>query len=61
MKKICIIGASGKLGKYMVKHALDKGYEVVGVCREKSVKKLKKFDGKISAVVGCQTHSALSY
>ena len=23
----------GKLGKYMVQHALDRGYEVVGVCR----------------------------
>jgi len=39
MKRVCIIGASGKLGKYMVQHALDRGYEVVGVCREKSVGK----------------------
>ena len=31
--RICIVGASGKLGKYMVQHALDRGYEVVGVCR----------------------------
>ncbi len=38
--KICIIGASGKLGTYMVQHALDRGYEVVGVCRERSVSKL---------------------
>ncbi len=29
-KKICIVGASGKLGRYMVQHALDRGYEVVG-------------------------------
>lgn len=35
--KICIIGASGKLGKYIVQHALDRGYEVAGVCRERSV------------------------
>ena len=28
--KVCIVGASGKLGQYMVQHALDRGYEVVG-------------------------------
>ncbi len=52
MKRVCIIGASGKLGKYMLRHALDKGYEVVGVCREKSVKKLDEFKGRISIVPG---------
>ena len=26
--KVCIVGASGKLGQYMVQHALDRGYEV---------------------------------
>lgn len=40
MKKVCIVGASGNLGKYMVQHALARGYEVVGVCREQSVGKL---------------------
>lgn len=30
MKKVCIVGASGKLGIYMVQHALDRHYEVVG-------------------------------
>jgi hypothetical protein len=50
--KICIIGASGKLGKYMVRHALDRGYEVVGVCRERSVKKLEVFKGSITVIPG---------
>lgn len=50
--KICIVGASGKLGKYMVQHALDRGYEVVGVCRECSVNKLDMFKGRITIVPG---------
>ncbi len=50
--KVCIIGASGKLGQYMVQHALDKGYEVVGVCREKSAPKLNRFQGRITVVTG---------
>jgi len=50
--KVSIIGASGKLGQYMVQHALDRGYEVVGVCREKSVKKLARFEGRITVVPG---------
>jgi hypothetical protein len=50
--KICIIGASGKLGTYMVKHALDRGYEVVGVCRERSVSKLEAFKGRITVIPG---------
>ena len=41
--RICIVGASGKLGRYMIQHALDRGYEVVGVCREQSVDKLDGF------------------
>lgn len=49
--KVCIVGASGKLGRYMVQHALDRGYEVVGVCRERSVDKLDAFKGRIRAVV----------
>jgi len=52
MKKVCIIGASGKLGQYMVKHSLDRGYEVVGVCRERSVGKLDRFKGRITVIPG---------
>jgi hypothetical protein len=51
-KKVCIVGASGKLGRYMIRHALDRGYEVVGVCREKSVAKLAEFEGQITIIPG---------
>jgi hypothetical protein len=50
--RVCIVGASGKLGHYMVQHALDRGYEVVGVCRERSVTKLDAFKGRITVVPG---------
>jgi hypothetical protein len=50
--KVCIIGASGKLGKYMVQHALDRGFEVVGVCREQSVDKLGPFIGRMTVIPG---------
>ncbi len=52
IRKICIIGASGKLGQYMIEHALDRGYEVVGVCRPESVGKLDRFAGRITVVPG---------
>jgi hypothetical protein len=51
-KKVCIVGASGKLGRYMVQHALDRGYEVVGVCREKSVSKLDEYKEQITIIPG---------
>lgn len=50
--KVCIVGASGKLGQYLVRHALDRGYDVVGVCREQSVAKLAAFTGRITVVPG---------
>jgi NAD(P)-dependent dehydrogenase (short-subunit alcohol dehydrogenase family) len=50
--KVCIVGASGKLGQYMVQHALDRGHEVAGVCREQSVEKLGRFRNRISIVHG---------
>jgi hypothetical protein len=50
--RICIIGASGKLGRYLVQHALDRGYQVVAVCREVSVEKLEEFSGRITIIPG---------
>ena len=50
--KVCIVGASGKLGLYMVQHCLERGYQVVGVCREQSVGKLARFKGRVSIVPG---------
>jgi hypothetical protein len=36
----------------MVQHALDRGHEVVGVCRQRSVGKLDAFKGRITVVPG---------
>ena len=55
--RVCIVGASGKLGRYMVQHALDRGYEVVGVCREESVAKLADFEGRITVITGATNDS----
>lgn len=49
--KVCIVGASGKLRRYMVQHALDRGHEVVGVCREKSLPKLEAGRYRISTTL----------
>src|SRR5579862_8041650 len=50
--RVCIVGASGKLGQYMVQQALDRGYDVVGVCREQSVGKLDAFKERIAVIPG---------
>ncbi|MCZ4315119.1 NAD(P)H-binding protein [Comamonadaceae bacterium G21597-S1] len=52
MNKVCIVGASGKLGQYMVQHALERGWSVVGVCRARSVAKLDRFKDRITIVAG---------
>ena len=57
--KVCIIGASGKLGRYMAQYALDQGYEVVGVCRERSVSKLDAFKGRITIIPGATNDRAV--
>ncbi|WP_444963542.1 NAD(P)-dependent oxidoreductase [Nocardiopsis sp. M1B1] len=50
--RVCVIGASGKLGRYMVQHALDRDYEVVAVCRARSVEKLADFGDRVTVVPG---------
>lgn len=52
MHRICILGISGKLGRYMIQHALDRGYEVRGVCRPESVAKLAPWKGRITVFPG---------
>ena len=45
----------------MVQHALDRGYEVVGVCREQSVAKLDAFKGRMTVVPGwLRAHGLIS-
>jgi uncharacterized protein YbjT (DUF2867 family) len=56
MRRVAIIGISGKLGQYMLQHALDRGYTVTGVCRPESVGKLDRFlaqhPGRITVLPG---------
>jgi uncharacterized protein YbjT (DUF2867 family) len=58
-KRVCIVGASGKLGQYMIQHALDRGYEVVGVCRPESLPKLDRFAGRITLHPGWTDDAAV--
>lgn len=50
--KVCIIGASGKLGQYMLRHCLSLGYDVVAVCRAQSAAKLEHLRHRIEIVSG---------
>jgi NAD(P)-dependent dehydrogenase (short-subunit alcohol dehydrogenase family) len=50
--RVCIFGATGKLGTYMVSHALERGHRVVYVGRAQSATKLAAFDGQITVVPG---------
>lgn len=55
--RVCVVGAAGKLGKYMVQHALDRGHEVVAVCRNQSVGKLAEFERRITVIPGATNDS----
>lgn len=52
MKRICIVGISGKLGRYMARHALELGYEVTGICRPESTGKLADLADRITIFPG---------
>jgi putative NADH-flavin reductase len=41
--RVAIIGASGKMGTQLVRESLERGHEVVAVCRPSSVDKLDEF------------------
>ena len=41
--KVAIIGASGKTGTKLVRESLNRGYQVVAVCRHSSVQNLDEF------------------
>ena len=43
----------------MVQYALDRGYEVVGVCREQSAGKLGRFKERITVVPGAANDRAV--
>lgn len=51
-RKVCIVGISGKLGQYMLKHALARGYQVTGVCRPESIGKLGAYRQNVTLFPG---------
>lgn len=50
-----LLDATPDQSRYMVQHALDRDYEVVGVCRERSTRKLDAF-GKCITIIPGQTN-----
>ena len=50
--RVCIVGASGKLGQYLIQHSLDRSHEVIAVCREQSVGKLDPLRDRITVIPG---------
>lgn len=59
MRRTCIVGISGKLGRHMTEHALAQGYEVRGVCRPESVGELARFEDRITVFPGCTDDRAV--
>jgi uncharacterized protein YbjT (DUF2867 family) len=51
-RRVCVVGASGKLGQYMVAQLLETGTEVTCVCRAVSVSKLDRFKDRVTVFPG---------
>ena len=51
-QRVVITGAAGFIGSHLSEALLDRGYEVVGVCRAQSVSKLDAFKGRITIFPG---------
>lgn len=52
IRRVCVVGASGKLGRYLVDEALRRDHQVVGVCRERSLGKLADRADRITVIPG---------
>ncbi|MCB1077416.1 MAG: NAD(P)H-binding protein [Verrucomicrobiae bacterium] len=52
MKRVCIIGISGRLGRHLLHHCVKRGYQITGVCRPESVSKLETFRNRITLFPG---------
>ncbi|MDE2410197.1 MAG: NAD(P)H-binding protein [Sphingomonadales bacterium] len=50
--RLGIVGASGKLGQYLIEQALEEGHQVHGVCRRESMAKLDRFAERITIFPG---------
>lgn len=49
-KHIAIVGASGKLGRYLIEESLLQGYRVTAICRPQSIAKLWLWEGIIDII-----------
>jgi hypothetical protein len=58
-REVSIVGPSGRLGTYTVRHALDRGHEVVAVCRPRhAADRRRRADGRSRTARG-QADTAL--
>lgn len=58
-RRVCVVGGSGKLGTYLIEHLLERGDDVVVVCRAKSVEKLARFGDRITIHPGATDDRAV--